>query len=591
MDTTPERRRGNRAIGSSIGSERATANAPKSGSMGSNRRAATPAFRTVTWLVILVTVSALAFYFGVWTGMKMNLPSHRAGEQRACRLEDVDSSELQRKVGSLVEQRLKSMDAADTANDLETLRKSACDLEVDTLCPSKGYSLPKPESGETGGLRKTSDPSSYHLLPKSLRHFVTGIVRVSKGDFMNTYDQGVPQNPDTDELEALILYNKKDALPSDEATRKRAQGQGNPSQGLPLLSAKTATENCHTMNIVLTNNPSNTNQCLVLVGSQYQSYHIDRWMRRKLKHGPLDATQPLRLSTRAFTAAGKEEFYPPSEYHVTEHQERLMTYFQVAPQLKSRLRTMLEAMGTKTVVVLTSNFGQSELLINFACNSRSKGFSLNNVIVFPTDLETKELSEGMGLNTFYDEHLMASVPKKEARYYGDTIFTGVMFSKVVCVQLVNELGYDVLFQDVDLVWFKDPLSYFHDQSLPQFDMYFQDDGSRQERYAPLSANTGFYYVRSNSKTKHFFRHLLYSADLVAAWKSHQQVLIQLLNENRSLLSLSVKVFAKELEEFPGGLHYHRKTNLMKKIMRGESKAYIFHMSWTENKVRSEQQPD
>ena len=386
MDTTPDRRRGNRAIGG-IGSERATANAPTS--MGNRRGAATPVFRTVTWLVIVVTTSSLAFYLGVWTGMKMNLPPS-PGEQRtlstnsraSCGLEDVDSSELQRRVSSLVEQRLKSMDAADTANDRKTLRKGACDgLEVETFCPKYGYVLPRSEK-ESSGLRKTSDSSAYHLLPKSLRHFVNGIVRVTKEDFMNTFDQGVPPNPLTEGegFEALIIYNKKEALPSDDAVRKRAQGDGPPSQGLPVLSAEKATENCETMNIVLTNNPSNTNQCLALVGSQYQSYHVDRWMRRKLKYGPLDKKEPLRLSTRGFTAAGKEEFYPPTEYQVREHQERLMTYFEVSSQLKSRLKTMLEKMGTKTVVVLTSNFGQSELLLNFACNSRSKGFSLVSVL-------------------------------------------------------------------------------------------------------------------------------------------------------------------------------------------------------------------
>lgn len=55
---------------------------------------------------------------------------------------------------------------------------------------------------------------------------------------------------------------------------------------------------------------------------------------------------------------------------------------------------------------------------------------------------------------------------------------------MLCVQLVNELGYDLLFQDADVVWYKDPLEYFHDKALPEFDIYFQDDGSRQERYAP-----------------------------------------------------------------------------------------------------------
>ncbi len=33
----------------------------------------------------------------------------------------------------------------------------------------------------------------------------------------------------------------------------------------------------------------------------------------------------------------------------------------------------------------------------------------------------------------------------------------------------------------------------------------------------------------------------------------------------------------EMEEFPGGVQYHRKNEEMKKIMRGESNAIIFHM--------------
>ena len=159
-----------------------------------------------------------------------------------------------------------------------------------------------------------------------------------------------------------------------------------------------------------------------------------------------------------------------------------------------------------------------------------------------------------------------------------------MFAKVLCVQLVNELGYDLLFQDADVIWYQNPLDYFHDDSLPQFDIYFQDDGSRQERYAPYSANTGFYYVRSNVKTRHLLRHYMYASDLVDAWRNDQHVMNMLLGEHSSVFGLSVKIFSKELEEFPGGLQYHRKPEMMKKIMRGESKAYIFHMSWTPNKT-------
>lgn len=47
--------------------------------------------------------------------------------------------------------------------------------------------------------------------------------------------------------------------------------------------------------------------------------------------------------------------------------------------------------------------------------------------------------------------------------------------KVMCVHLVGLTGVDFLFQDVDVVWFKDPLPYFLDPTSPvyNYDAYFQ----------------------------------------------------------------------------------------------------------------------
>ena len=55
------------------------------------------------------------------------------------------------------------------------------------------------------------------------------------------------------------------------------------------------------------------------------------------------------------------------------------------------------------VVVLTCNMGQSVLLMNFACSAQRRGFDLGNILVFPSDVETKEIAEGLGLTTYYDE--------------------------------------------------------------------------------------------------------------------------------------------------------------------------------------------
>jgi len=457
-----------------------------------------------------------------------------------------------------------------------------------TLCDCHCHEQPLPmepnnnEPTTAESQRKQSTGSGSKLFSKSISHYAQGLVRVSKSDLMSTFDFGVPINQDSEGMDALILYNKQSALPSDQNIAEAARYK-DPTKPLPLLSATTATENCDTMNVVLMNNPGSTRQCFALVGGQYQSYHIQRWMRRSEESGPITPNMPLILTSRAYSSNGRQSFVPPKDHQVKQHQERLLTYLTEAPSIKERLRQILEKMNQKTVVVLTCNLGQSELLLNFSCSARARGFDLSNVLVFPTDEETKELAEGIGLVVFYEEKLMASIPKQEAATYGDNVFSNVMFAKVLCVQLVNELGYDLLFQDVDVVWHKSPLDFFHDPSLPIFDMYFQDDGSRQERYAPYSANSGFYFVRSNPKTRHFFRQFLYSSDLICAWRSHQAVLIALLAEHSSVMGLTVKVYPKEMEEFPGGLQFHRKKETMKRIMNGTSSAYIFHMSWTENK--------
>ena len=49
--------------------------------------------------------------------------------------------------------------------------------------------------------------------------------------------------------------------------------------------------------------------------------------------------------------------------------------------------------------------------------------------------------------------LMKPLPSEESETYGDSTFGLMMMAKVICVQLVNELGYDLLFQDVGEIFF------------------------------------------------------------------------------------------------------------------------------------------
>jgi hypothetical protein len=142
-----------------------------------------------------------------------------------------------------------------------------------------------------------------------------------------------------------------------------------------------------------------------------------------------------------------------------------------------------------------------------------------------------------------------AMPTEAASNYGDATFSAMMLAKALCVQMVSSLGYHFLFQDVDVVWYKNPLEYFSKQT--DFDVYFQDDGARSIRFAPYSANSGFYYVRHNPRTQFLLTSILLAADLIMTQKSHQQVLNTILEEHSSLYELRVKVLSRDLEDFPG----------------------------------------
>ncbi len=128
--------------------------------------------------------------------------------------------------------------------------------------------------------------------------------------------------------------------------------------------------------------------------------------------------------------------------------------------------------------------------------------------------------------------------------------------QVLCVLYPMLLGYDVLFQDVDVVWInkeRDPLEFFQIESsnIAHFDVIFQHDGSNSIRYAPYSANSGFFYARANKRTQYLFTSLLYHSDLIITWDSQQQVLVQLLAEHSSLFGLNVKILGRGTDMFPG----------------------------------------
>jgi hypothetical protein len=84
----------------------------------------------------------------------------------------------------------------------------------------------------------------------------------------------------------------------------------------------------------------------------------------------------------------------------------LKTHFSSIDDILVELKLIAESVAVNnTIIVMTCNRGQSELLMNFVCNARAKGLPIDNVLVFPTDEETQILAEGLGLTKYYDKRV------------------------------------------------------------------------------------------------------------------------------------------------------------------------------------------
>jgi hypothetical protein len=240
---------------------------------------------------------------------------------------------------------------------------------------------------------QSSDPktSNYFAVPDTLKKLVAGIGRVDRDAFFEAFDVGVPKDKsEKGNEEVLLLYSHDSALPDKGIST--------------TLSPEEATKHCHSMKLVFTE-PHQKNQCLAIVG-QWESYHVYKYMRLppgKDKKVQVDEKHPLRYVSRLHGDKGLQQQIPyPTA--VKQYDATLVTYLSSLDRVLDELRPIAQqAAKDDTIIVMVCNHGQSELLMNFACSCRARGLDLSQVLVFATDMETKELAEGLGLLAFYDQ--------------------------------------------------------------------------------------------------------------------------------------------------------------------------------------------
>ena len=316
--------------------------------------------------------------------------------------------------------------------------------------------------------------------PPSLRNFMHNFGTVPREDMNSLLEIGVPLDElkagDTED--AIILYPHTNTMPTSV-------------DSLTGMNATAATENCMSVKVILQDNKPKKRQCMVIM-PQWESLHVHKFMRldKGTAKKPESKDLPLRYVSASHRDNGAFNGVPDMAAHTVPFHKNLIEYLGQLERVTKELQAELLKMNTKTIIVLVCNHGQSELLHNFVCNARAKGLDLGQIFLFATDEKTHQLAQSLGLASFHDESVFMDMPEQAAGGYGDRIFAKMMMAKVYCVHLVLHCGFNVLFQDVDVVWNRNPLPYLEGPDLEEWDLMFQDDGARSNRYAPYSPNTG-----------------------------------------------------------------------------------------------------
>ena len=272
------------------------------------------------------------------------------------------------------------------------------------------------------------------------------------------------------------------------------------------------------------------------------------------------------------------------DYSIKEEKELLppllLELGTLDEEFRSKMGSPLANDGERrTAIVMVANEGVVDLLLNFICSSEAAGVKAADIVVFVGTKEVVPLIENMGASAIYSPAL-GSMPQRAAGGYLDDTFSRMMWFKTTSVYLAVRAGFNVLFQDVDLVWMKNPIPYL---KAIDSDISFMDDGARTPRYTPFFVNSGFFFVKYNQRTLYFQEKMLKSGPSEIGYThSHQSVLIRHAAEAHH--SFGMKIYLLDRELFPSGQAYHEKKNFIKKIVEHTYMPYVFHMCWTSNRV-------
>lgn len=159
-----------------------------------------------------------------------------------------------------------------------------------------------------------------------------------------------------------------------------------------------------------------------------------------------------------------------------------------------------------TIIVTASNFEYREMLMNWVCNMRR--IRVTNFIIAALDEDLYRYSFVRGLPVFMDKmvwHGKNGTLVSDVAY-GSSEFKALTKMKSRVVIEVLKLGYDTVWTDTDIIWFRNPIEHLQLQGV---DLAIQSnalDGEAANYRRRL--NSGFYLAKANERMISMFKEVI-----------------------------------------------------------------------------------
>ncbi|XP_010691066.1 uncharacterized protein At4g15970 isoform X2 [Beta vulgaris subsp. vulgaris] len=217
------------------------------------------------------------------------------------------------------------------------------------------------------------------------------------------------------------------------------------------------------------------------------------------------------------------------------------------------LRKVLEAASTKdkTVILTTLNeaWTKPDSLFDLFLKSFRTGNNtaplLNHLVVIAVDEKAYLRCQKLVTHCYFHKTKQSSEMAHEARFMSP-IYMDMMWERLAFLQTILSLGYNFLFTDTDVMWFRDPFPHF------TLDSDFQtscDLFNGMEFDIQNSPNNGFLFVRSNHRTIKFYKFWVSSRNTYP--NLHEQDVFNRIKNDIYIQKLGVKLRFLDTDYFGG----------------------------------------